>query len=175
MLLQAHQVIQNKQIKNLWRLAFVTLVWAIWNIRRKAIFEDIRPSLNGGTVMILDLIQEAQHFKLDNMHGMEDFTICRRLRIPGNPKPPKVASVFRWIPPPPGCYKLNVDGSVEDGHIFAGCVVRNSLGFFVVVFSITLGRESLWIRSSWLVCMGWCLPVLEDGIIFGWSLIILWL
>lgn len=90
--------------------------------------------------MILSLIQESKHFKMGHMHGIEDLDVCHRLRIRGNPRPPRVVKSVKWAPPPPGCYKLNVDGSVHDGRIFAGCIVRNSLGYFVAAFTITLGR-----------------------------------
>lgn len=89
--------------------------------------------------MILSLIQEAKYFKIGAMHGIDDLAICHRLGVPGVPKPPKIAMVVRWLPPPPGCYKLNVDGSSENGHIYACCVIRNSLGFFVTAFSVCLG------------------------------------
>lgn len=90
--------------------------------------------------MILGLLQEAQHFKLGSMQGLTDLAICHRLRVPKNPIPPRVASVVRWLPPPPGSYKINVDGSTEGGMIYAGCVVCNSLRYFVAALPITLGR-----------------------------------
>lgn len=74
------------------------------------------------------------------MHGVEDFAICRRLHVPSVPRPMKHAIIVRWKPTPPGWYKLNIDRSYEAGRIYVGCIVRNSEGFFVAAFSITLGR-----------------------------------
>lgn len=77
------------------------------------------------------------------MLGVDDLVICQRLRVPAVVRPPRVTITVRWKPPPSTCYKLNVDGSVHDGYIHAGCIVRNSRGFFVAAFSRTLGRGFL--------------------------------
>lgn len=77
---------------------------------------------------------------MGHMQGISDLAICHKLRVRGYPQPPKVAHVVRWTPPPPGCYKINTDGSTNNGFIYAGCIVRNSLGYFVAAFSMMLGR-----------------------------------
>lgn len=134
LILQAQQVVQSKQIKNLWRLAFITTIWVIWHIRCRIIFDDITPSHHGCMIIILWLILEAQNFKMGTAHGVDDLSICRRLRVLSVPRPPKTAIAVKWRPPPPGCYKLNVDGSYDSGRIYAGCVIRNSKGLFVAAF-----------------------------------------
>lgn len=76
--------------------------------------------------MILGLIQEAKYFNLVSMHKLEDLAICHCLRVPGVPRPVKTTSVVRWVPPPLGCYKLNVMGA------------RKTVGFMLAVSSATL-------------------------------------
>lgn len=70
---------------------------------------------------------------------VEDLIICRRLRVPAVLGLPKSPSGFAGDPPPPSCYKLNVDENVNAGYMHAGCVVQNSRDFFVAVFSQPLG------------------------------------
>lgn len=79
-LLQAQQFAQNKQIKNLWRLPFVTTIWAIWHTRWKVIFEHITPSHHGCMIMILDMVREVSNFKMGAAFGIDDLAICRLLR-----------------------------------------------------------------------------------------------
>lgn len=55
------------------------------------------------------------------------------------PRTPKITIVVRWRPPAPDQYKINIDGSTNAGQMFAGGVIRNSLGFFIAAFSLSLG------------------------------------
>ena len=49
------------------------------------------------------------------------------------PKPAEEDQVKRWVHPPPGVYKINVDASVFDGenHFSIGMVLRDHQGHFV--------------------------------------------
>lgn len=105
----------SKKIRNLWRVAFVITVWAVWHARNRAVHDDVPPTHHGTMTTILSLIREAQHFKLGTMHGVNDLLICRRLRVPAIPRSPRITIVLCWKPPPPSCYKLNVDRSVSEG------------------------------------------------------------
>lgn len=133
-------VTRNSQVKNLWRLPFINTIWAIWHFRCKAIFDDFHPTLRGSMILILDLIKKAKYFSMGVMQGLDDLTICHRLGVPYVARPIKSMTMVRWIPPPPGVYKINVDGSTNNGKIYAGCIIRNSMGFFVAGFSLSLGR-----------------------------------
>lgn len=81
-----------KQLENLWRVAFVTTVWCAHN---RAIHNNIRRTHHGLMVNILSLIREAQAFKLGTMLGIDDLVICRRLRVPVVPRPPRTTITVR--------------------------------------------------------------------------------
>lgn len=91
-------------------------------------------------VTILSLVKEAQNFKMGMSHGLDDLVIYKKLHIPSIPHSPRLTITIRWKTLPPCCYKINVGGGVDAGHMYAGCVVRNSRGSFVGAFSLPLGR-----------------------------------
>lgn len=68
---------------------------------------------------ILSLIREAQYFRIGSMHGVNNTLIYRHHRVPVVPRSSCIVVSIRWKPPPPFCYKLNVDRSVRDGYMHA--------------------------------------------------------
>lgn len=72
-------------------VTFVTTVWAFWHARNCVVHDDVHPSHHGLMISILSFIREAQSFHLGSMHGVSDLFICRCLRVPAVPRPPRMA------------------------------------------------------------------------------------
>lgn len=95
LLLEAQQVVQSKQIRNLWRLTFVTTIWTIWSTLNNAIHIDITPTHHGCMIVILGLVRGVRTFKLGTMYGIDDLLIYRRLRVPAVPRVPRPTLMIR--------------------------------------------------------------------------------
>jgi hypothetical protein len=95
----------------------VTL-WAVWHARRKAIHEEIFQSPMATTTFVESYLRE-----LDMVPQPK----------PAGAKINNQTGVVRWIPPPPGLCKINVDGAVAKtstkGAVSAVC--RSDLGAYL--------------------------------------------
>lgn len=76
----------------------VITLWSIWYARRKAIYESIFQSPQHTASFINNYIDELGHLSAGRMHE------STRTVSPPQPK--------RWLPPPSGIAKINVDGAV---------------------------------------------------------------
>lgn len=60
----------------------------------------------------------------------------------------------RWLPPPPGFFKLDTDGSHRKGLVACGSLLRDELGRFVKGFYANLGASSSVHAELWGVTLG---------------------
>lgn len=79
----------------------VTL-WSIWFARRKAIYEGIFRSPQQTSLFVNTFIGE-----LEQIEQLKERPTTRMV-TPAQPK--------RWLPPPAGVMKMNVDGAVAKNH-----------------------------------------------------------
>lgn len=93
-----------------WVHLFLAAIWGIWKARNKLYFENVLFSsfkvLRQVGLMAVDMqlkFEQSSFLSLDPVNG-------------------------RWIKPPPGFLKLNVDGSCRDGWIAFGGVLQDDNG-----------------------------------------------
>lgn len=103
------------------------------------------------------------------MHGVNDLLIYCHLRISAIPWSLRITIIVHLKSPPPSCYKLNIDGSVSEGYMYASCIGRNSRGFFVDAFSHTLGWGISLDAEILAGLHGVIFAHSRNGIIFGLS------
>ena len=91
----------------------VTL-WAIWHTRRKVIHENI--------------IQSPLSTRSFIERFMADIETCQEGARPAAMTIQRSESVHRWIPPPSGCTKFNVDAAMgkSDGKSAVAVIARSS-------------------------------------------------
>ncbi|KAL5579343.1 hypothetical protein UlMin_011785 [Ulmus minor] len=107
-LMRIHGLISEKDF-----CLFLTLIWQIWNSRNKALhLEKCLPP---------EFLMSCATCLLD------DYWKCA---IDGSPKEVARAPPLRWIPPPRGCYQVNVDAAWDKnrGVCGFGLVIRDFLG-----------------------------------------------
>ncbi|KAL8529338.1 hypothetical protein ACS0TY_006667 [Phlomoides rotata] len=134
----------GKQLRCLWRVAFITTLWSIWHSRNRAIFDEVQPSIHYSLAFILASIKEAGQSVRGHMAGtVRELLILDRLNIRGRSPLVQNTIVIRWKPPLAVWTKVNVDGSAPSspGSIFAGAIFRNSRGFFVAAFAKAVGWD----------------------------------
>ncbi|KAL8523724.1 hypothetical protein ACS0TY_013625 [Phlomoides rotata] len=87
-------------------------------------------------------IYQTDHLQIGcTEQDTREWTIMCRLRIAGRTRPPVSVVLVRRKPPDLEWYKVNIDGSslLSPGQIFAGGIFRNNRGFFVAVFTKSIG------------------------------------
>ncbi|KAL5547589.1 hypothetical protein UlMin_002820 [Ulmus minor] len=108
-LMRIHGLISEKDF-----CLFLTLIWQIWNSRNKALhLEKCLPP---------EILMNCANCLL------EDYWKCVDV---GSPKEVARAPPPCWIPPPIGCYQVNVDAAWDKnrGVCGFGLVIRDFLGF----------------------------------------------
>lgn len=66
--------------------------------------------------------------------------------------------LVRWIPPPEGLVKLNVDGNCNKLNVISvGGAIRNAQGDWIAGFSCKLGAGPALLAKVWVVFLGLCL------------------
>jgi hypothetical protein len=95
-----------------------------------------------------------------------DKDLCEFFRILPKPERQVLSSLVRWLPPPRGCRKINIDGSVfgtpscgSIGVVFRDCEA-NFLGGFVQ----NIGHASVIVAE---LCAA--MYAIEKAVEFGWS------
>ncbi|XP_073037138.1 uncharacterized protein [Primulina eburnea] len=141
-------------------LPFIIL-WFLWTARNDAKHRQLR--ISGETVksQILSYLRLAHAaFIVKPKHWLGAFEAARSLGIFVGFQRTHRLAIVRWLCPPPGCFKLNVDGSSRGnpGESSVGGVVRDSSGRVVLSFSEFIGvgtnvRAELWaVWRGLLIC-----------------------
>ncbi|XP_075499933.1 uncharacterized protein LOC142538505 [Primulina tabacum] len=141
-------------------LPFIVL-WFLWTARNDAKHRQLR--ISGETVksQILSYMRLAHAaFIVKPKHWLGAFEAARSLGIFVGFQRTHRLTIVRWLCPPPGCFKLNVDGSSRSnlGESSVGGVVRDSSGRVVLSFSEFIGvgtnvRAELWaVWRGLLIC-----------------------
>ncbi|XP_075521602.1 uncharacterized protein LOC142554810 [Primulina tabacum] len=141
-------------------LPFIVL-WFLWMARNDAKHRQLR--ISGETVksQILSYLRLAHAaFIVKPKHWLGAFEAARSLGIFVAFQRTHRLAIVRWLCPPPGCFKLNVDGSSRGnpGESSVGGVVRDSSGRVVLSFSEFIGvgtnvRVELWaVWRGLLIC-----------------------
>ncbi|XP_075499183.1 uncharacterized protein LOC142537561 [Primulina tabacum] len=144
-------------------LPFIVL-WFLWMARNDAKHRQLR--ISGETVksQILSYLRLAHAaFIVKPKHWLGAFEAARSLGIFVAFQRTHRLAIVRWLCPPPGCFKLNVDGSSRGnpGESSVGGVVRDSSGRVVLSFSEFIGvgtnvRAELWaVLSLWSALFLW--------------------
>jgi hypothetical protein len=97
-------------------------IWAIWYARRKAIYEESYQSPMSTNYFVNRFIQDLE--------SVAEQSAVRAVKVTS--KPP------RWLPPPPGLMKINVDATVSKNSKNAvyAAVARSSTGQFLGASSV---------------------------------------
>ncbi|KAL8535243.1 hypothetical protein ACS0TY_011027 [Phlomoides rotata] len=144
--LQATRLPFSKEVDNLWRVSFVTTIWALWHARNKLIFDDVKPIIRGTMMFVFAAIGDADRLIRGSMdRSVRELMITKSLGVVGWPKQRMDPIPVHWRPPQVGWYKANVDGSVfsAPGCMYVGVLFRNSRGFFVGAFCTRTRRGYL--------------------------------
>lgn len=100
------------------KLVLVAMVcWNLWNRRNKWVWEKVEVSVYGVQATARNM---AEEWKKSRLEKQADKAVTW-----GSPR--------RWLPPPQGWIKVNIDAAVfeELGKVGVGCVVRDADGNFV--------------------------------------------
>ncbi|XP_057779621.1 uncharacterized protein LOC130998208 [Salvia miltiorrhiza] len=131
------------QVRNLWRVGVVSLLWAIWMHRNDIIYNNMAPSkIHILKLVKVFIIEAASNFNLGSMNNsISDLLILRNLAVTGRPRqPPTQVSVF-WSLPLPNWVKINTDGLIRESSIMhAGGVSRNAFNEVVGCYHFSVGH-----------------------------------
>ncbi|KAF9593726.1 hypothetical protein IFM89_024730 [Coptis chinensis] len=117
-----------------WSLSITAaVIWNIWIARNKARFEDAKASPIYYMMKAKKLVENM--WREDNgeiVSASSSMEKCRRW------------VAIRWIPPPVGVFKLNIDGSSRGnpGAAGAGCVLRDWDGRFIFGLAVPILHAS---------------------------------
>ncbi|XP_075504648.1 uncharacterized protein LOC142542098 [Primulina tabacum] len=119
-------------------LPFIVL-WFLWTARNDAKHRHLRISAETVKSQILSYLRLAHAAStVKPMHWRSVLQAARAMGIFVQLRRARKLTIVRWLRPPFGCFKLNVDGSSRGspGDSTVGGVVRDSSGHVVVSFSI---------------------------------------
>ncbi|KAF9612576.1 hypothetical protein IFM89_002172 [Coptis chinensis] len=125
-------VLQHEDVD--WSLSITAaVIWNIWIARNKARFEDAKASPIYYMMKAKKLVENM--WREDNgeiVSASSSMEKCRRWVS------------IRWIPPPVGVFKLNIDGSSRGnpGAAGAGCVLRDWDGRFIFGLAVPILHAS---------------------------------
>ncbi|CAL8155173.1 unnamed protein product [Prunus armeniaca] len=122
------------------------LCWQIWESRNNMIFKDINPY----PVRVLIV---AGHVGLDYWH--QNFKDVEGLKTPIH---------IKWKPPPSGWVKLNFDGSIRNGSMAIGFVIRDSDGQFYWLLLRTLVTIPFLSQNVLLYGIALRMQLIEGGV-----------
>ncbi|KAL8507333.1 hypothetical protein ACS0TY_018033 [Phlomoides rotata] len=102
----------GKQLSCLWRVAFITTLWAIWHARNRAVFDEVPPSVHRSLAFVLASVKEVNYSVHGHMNGsVRELLILDRLGTQGRPPTTNTTIIIRWKPPSTSWTKVNMDGS----------------------------------------------------------------
>ncbi|XP_073023571.1 uncharacterized protein [Primulina eburnea] len=121
------------------------VLWFLWTARNDAKHRHL--PISGETVkfQILSYLRLAHSARtVKPRHWLGVFHVARLLGISVALHRFHRTAIVRWLRPPSGCFKLNVDGSARgtSGDSSAGGVVRDDSGRVVLSFSEFIGAGS---------------------------------
>ncbi|XP_073315708.1 uncharacterized protein [Primulina huaijiensis] len=137
-------------------LPFIVL-WFLWTARNDAKHRQL--SISGETVkfQILSYLRLAHSARtIKPKHWVGFFHVTRSMGISVGLHRYHRTTIVRWLRPPSGCFKLNVDGSSRGnpGNSTAGGVVRDDSGRVLLSFSVFIGAGSSIRAELWAVWRG---------------------
>ncbi|XP_075497412.1 uncharacterized protein LOC142534428 [Primulina tabacum] len=140
-------------------LPFIVL-WFLWTARNDAKHRHLHISAETVKSQILSYLRLAHAAStVKPMHWRGVLQAARAMGIFVQLRRARKLTIVRWLRPPFGCFKLNVDGSSRGspGDSTVGGVVRDSSGHVVVSFSelIGVGTNTLAHDVCILVCSEW--------------------
>ncbi|XP_073022635.1 uncharacterized protein [Primulina eburnea] len=132
------------------------VLWFLWTARNDAKHRHL--PISGETVkfQILSYLRLAHSARtVKPRHWLGVFHVARLLGISVALHRFHRTAIVRWLRPPSGCFKLNVDGSARgtSGDSSAGGVVRDDSGRVVLSFSEFIGAGSSLRAELWAVLL----------------------
>lgn len=113
---------------------FLAIVWHIWRAPNLYIFEHKN--------LPVQAIQNQAHIYY------QDTVKAFANRAPSSGS--RTLRFVSWLPPPPGCVKLNTDGSrLDTGYAAAGGLLRDHLGTWISGFVVNIGITSSYNAELW--------------------------
>ncbi|KAL8529345.1 hypothetical protein ACS0TY_006674 [Phlomoides rotata] len=93
----------GKQLSCLWRVVFITTLWAIWHARNMAIFDKVLPYVHHSLAFIIASVKEANDPVHGHMNGsVRGLLILDHFGIQGRSPPTNTTIIIRWKPPSAG-------------------------------------------------------------------------
>ncbi|KAH6762314.1 hypothetical protein C2S52_019747 [Perilla frutescens var. hirtella] len=123
----------GSQLSALWKAAIITVVWAIWTFRNKAIYEDLVPT----PFVLINIVRVALK-EMSFMRGsrgymrntVHELITLKALKVDPRPAPLRTMISVMWHPPPPSWIEINTDGAFQGalGLMTTGGVFRRANG-----------------------------------------------
>ncbi|YP_008992387.1 hypothetical protein Salmi_Mp120 (mitochondrion) [Salvia miltiorrhiza] len=126
----------SPQLLALWKSATIGVIWLIWTVRNKHIFEGVRPNVFSAISYLWSSLRSCPvHAPMNN--SVSDLLILHNLHVRGIPRKAPVITSVTWLPPPEGVIKMNSDGSAmgAPGVMACGAVFRDWKGRVLGSFS----------------------------------------
>lgn len=124
------------------------IMWAIWEARNKAKFDETRMSQDNIFHRIVGMVEYLVKGKLiteKHWRGQTQVASSLNYRISMRaPRVPRVPRVIRWHRPVEGSFKLNSDGAIKGttGIGGGGFIIRNTEGICIFASRSLFGRVS---------------------------------
>ena len=114
----------------------------MWFLRNQAIFKGGKPVFTNVFSLIWRSVRKANFLQSGIMkNSVDELQTLQQFHVSGHPtKAPHILEV-NWLPPPPGCLKVNTDEAAFGSPGLAGCVrvFHTCRGFVKGCFAIPLG------------------------------------
>ncbi|XP_073139125.1 uncharacterized protein [Henckelia pumila] len=128
------------------------MLWFLWTARNDTKHRHLPYSAEKVKFQILSYLRLAHSATVIKPHlWLGALQAARKMGISVGLQRIHKTAIVRWLRPPPGSFKLNVDGSSRGnpGELFVGGVVRDSSGRVLAFFSEFIGlgsnvRAELW-------------------------------
>ncbi|XP_073037089.1 uncharacterized protein [Primulina eburnea] len=133
------------------------VLWFLWTARNDSKHRHLPVSGETVKYQILSYLRLAHSARtVKPRHWLGVFHVARSMGISVALHRLHRTAIVRWLRPPSGCFKLNVDGSSRgvSGDSAAGGVVRDDSGRVVLSFSEFIGAGSSLRAELWAVWRG---------------------
>ncbi|XP_057779485.1 uncharacterized protein LOC130998068 [Salvia miltiorrhiza] len=144
-LVQTWQVSFCSFIQNFWKLGIANILWCIWSLRNKAIFEDQPFEQRRVLAFAKASFKEVDEAfpKLGHTSNLwSDYLITRSIGVSMRAAPPPNFVSVSWWPPVEDWIKVNTDGAASGapGDIAAGGVYRDKFCVVRCCFHLKGGK-----------------------------------